>query len=34
MLENKIISAKSAEILLEKDKIDFDGAEEIINQYD
>ncbi len=34
MLENKIISAKSAKILLEKDKIDFDGAEEIINQYD
>lgn len=34
MLKNNIISVKSANILLEKDKIDFDGAEEIINQYE
>lgn len=34
MLKNKIITVKSANILLEKDKINFDGAEEIINQYE
>ena len=34
MLKNKIITVKSANILVDKDKIDFDGAEEIINQYE
>lgn len=33
MIKNKIITVKSADILIEKDKLDIPGAEGIINKY-